>query len=124
MASRADTGELRTLIQILRVPKGQDGQPLRDEDGYPVEETVNLFGEGKHLHCKWVNAHGSEVYEAKVASVTEPATLTIRYVPGVTTDCLVLRRGETRPYEVISVNDVEDRHIWLELKVQRKGAVA
>lgn len=123
MAGRADAGALRTQIQILRVPKDEDGQPARDRDGYPVEEPVNLFGKDKYLHCKWVNAHGSEVYEARVASVTEPATLTLRYVPGVTTDCIVLRRGETRPYEVISVNDVEARHIWLELKVQRKGAV-
>lgn len=55
--------------------------------------------------------------------VTEPATLTLRYTPLITTTCIIYRGTDPKPYEVISVNDVENRHAWLEVKVQRKGAV-
>ena len=54
--------------------------------------------------------------------MTEPATLTLRYTPKITTTCLIYRGSDPEPYEVISVNDVDNRHTWLEVKVQRKGA--
>ena len=55
--------------------------------------------------------------------MTEPATLTLRYTPLITTTCIIYRGTDPKPYEVISVNDIENRHAWLEVKVQRKGAV-
>ena len=122
MASRTYAGEMRTRIQVFDLPRDQAGEPVRDKDGYPAQEPVNVFGHGRQLHCKWVNAHGSEVYDAKQAGVTEPATLTLRYTSKITTTCLIYRGGDPRPYEVISLNDVEDRNVWLEVRVQRKGA--
>ena len=116
MAKRAAAGELRTRIQVFDKP---DGQPT-DKDGYPSSAPVNVFGEGGSRRCKWVNAHGREVYDAKQAGVEEPATLTMRYTKKVTPTCLVYHSGDPRPYEVLSINDVEDRHVWLEVKVQRK----
>lgn len=120
MARRANAGALRTKIRVFAPPP--DG--ALDSDGYPASKPVNVFGEGKTRYCKWVNAHGSEVYDARQAGVTEPATLTLRYTPRITTTCLVYHGEDPAPYEVISVNDVEDRHQWLELKVQRKAAKA
>lgn len=118
MASRTTAGDLRTRIMVFDKPT--DGQ--LDSDGYPVETPVNVFGEDGTRQCKWVNAYGREVYDAKQAGVEEPATLTMRYTDKVTPTCLIYRGNDKRPYEVVSVNDVEDRHVWLELKVQRKVA--
>lgn len=118
MAKRANAGELRTKIQVFDAPEG--GEAL-NENGYPTAEKVNVFGVGGFQYCKWVNAHGSEILEARQAGVMELATLTLRYTPKITTTCDVYRGGDTRPYEVISINDVEDRHIWLEVKVQREA---
>ena len=42
--------------------------------------------------------------------------------PKITTTCLIYRGEDPRPYEVVSLNDVEDRHAWLEVRVQRKAA--
>ena len=123
MAKRANAGELRTQIMVFDVPRDAQGEPLRDEDGYKLEEPVNVFGDGATRYCKWVNAWGSEVYTARQAGVTEPGTLTLRYTPKLTTTCIIYRGTDPKPYEVISVNDVENRHAWLEVKVQRKGAV-
>lgn len=118
MAYHATAGELRTRITVFDVPGGEE----LNENGYQVTEPVNVFGEGGSRMCKWVNAYGGEVYTAKQLGVQEPATLTMRYTPKVTPTCLIYKGADKRPYEVIGVNDVEDRHVWLEVKVMRKAA--
>lgn len=120
MSKQANAGELRTLVYFRRVIR----EP--DEEGYTREreEPVFLDGPGRErpVHCKWVNAHGAEVFAAMQMQVREPATLTMRYTPRVRPGMLVYKGSDPVPYEVVSVDDVEDRHRWLELKVQRKGA--
>lgn len=118
MAKQAGAGDLRTKIRVFDRP----GDKPRDSDGYPIDGPENVFGKGAVRYCKWVNAYGREVYDARQAGVTEPATLTLRYTPKITTTCIVYRDRDPAPYEVISVNDVENRHVWLEVKVQRKAA--
>ena len=122
MAKRAPAGALRTRIQIFDYPRDERGEPARDRDGYPAQGPVNVYGPGAVRHCRWVNAHGREAYEARQAGVTEPATLTLRYSPRLTATCLIYRHGDPAPYEVVSVDDVENRHTWIEVKVQRKTA--
>ena len=120
MASRTTAGEMRTRVMIFdHRPAGSEGL---DENGFPLADKVNVLGDGRTVHCKWVNAHGGEVYEARQAGVSESATLTMRYTPLVTTTSEIYREGDRRPYEVISINDVLDRHVWLEIKVQRREA--
>lgn len=122
MAKQARAGELRTLVYFRRVVRGTD------EEGYPKTESEEpVFGRDGDVqdipvHCKWVNAHGTEAFTAMQLQLREPATLTMRYSPKIDSTLLVYRRGDPRPYEIISVDNVEDRGKWLELKVQRKGA--
>lgn len=71
---------------------------------------------------KWVNAHGTEVFTGMQLQLREPATITMRYSPQIARTLIVYREDDPQPYEVISVDDVEGRHRWLEIKVQRKGA--
>ncbi len=111
MARSARAGERRTLIRVVAPVGGVN------ENGFPNEGTAEVLTKW----CKWVNAHGSEVYDARQAGVIEPATLTMRYTDKITPSCEIYRGKAPEPYEVVSVNDVEDRHIWLEVKVQRKA---
>lgn len=46
----------------------------------------------------------------------------MRYSPLIDPAMLVYKGKDPRPYEIISLNNVEDRGKWLEIKVQRKGA--
>lgn len=121
MAKQAQVGELRTRLYIRKKVKDTDG------DGVPREREESVFPPGpggaeRVWHCKWVNAYGSEVFAAMEAQVEEPATLTMRYSPLIRPDHLIYRVGDPEPYEIISVNDVEARHTWLEIKVQRRRA--
>lgn len=120
MAKQASAGELRTRIYIRK-----PGQKTADADGVPHWDEVSAFppgpdGRERVWHCKWVNAYGSEVIAAMQAQIQEPATLTMRYSPLIRPDQLVYRVGDPAPYEIISVNDVEARRTWLEVKVQRR----
>lgn len=110
MAKSARARELRTKITIQTRKKAVNANGIETETW---ETAATRF-------CKWVNAYGREVLDAKQAGLSEVATLTMRHTGVLTPTCRVLRGSDPIPYEVISVNDVEDRHVWLEVKVHRK----
>ncbi len=114
MSKSANAGELRTPVFFMR-PKRSD-----DDEGYSKEKAENVFGYGKSIRVKWVNAHGSDSFIALQMKLREPATITCRYSPKITADLVVYRGTDPKPFEVISIDNVEERNQWLEIKVQRK----
>ena len=121
ISKRADAGELRTLVYFKRIER------TTDDEGFPKEKEVNVFGQdsdGRDLpaHVKWVNVHGYDVFTAVQLKLKEPATITMRYFPEISADMVVYKGTDPRPYEIISINNVEDRSRWLEIKVHRKVA--
>ncbi len=66
---------------------------------------------------KWVNVHGSEAWAAQSVQAEQPATVTIRYRSGIDTTCSLLK-GSDR-FEITSIDDLRERHEYLELKVKR-----
>ncbi len=121
MAKQAQAGELRTRIYIRRTVKATDAEGSAQEREESVFPPGGDGGE-RVWHCRWVNAYGAQAMTAMQLQLQEPATLTMRYTPLVRPDCLIYRLGDPVPYEVVGVNDVEDRHKWLEVKVCRKTA--
>jgi len=67
--------------------------------------------------AKWTNVHGSEVWAAQSVQAEQPATVLIRYLAGLDTTCAVLK-GSDR-FEIVSIDDIQERNEYLELKVQR-----
>lgn len=116
MSKYANAGELRTPVFFKKVIRKTDAE------GYPAEEEVNVFGDKTAVYVKWVNAHGTETFTAMQMQLREPATLTCRFSRLIDEKCLVYRSGDTQAYEIISIDNVEQRNIWLEIKVQRKEA--
>lgn len=112
MASYALTGEMKTKITI----KGKT--ETQGPGGYPRETWSDLFGE--KVWCKWVNAYGQELFEGLRLDLKEAATITMRYSDKVNPKCEIYREDDSKPYEVISVNDILDKHQFLEIKVKRK----
>lgn len=111
MAKYANAGGLRTPIKFIRIKRSKDA------DGYPVEVEVEVL----KTKCKWVNVHGTEVFTAMQQQLREPATITMRYSPLINSKLIIYKSIDPDPYEVISIDDIEDRHVWLEIKVQRKS---
>lgn len=114
MSKSANAGELRTPVRFVRLRREEN------VNGYPIETEEEVFS--SPVYVKWVNAHGSEVYEARMQKLREPATLTARYSPLIDGTLTVYRAGDPTPYEIISVDNVENRNLWLEIKVSRKVA--
>lgn len=109
MSKSANAGELRTLVDFKRIER------THDDDGFPVEREVVVLS----AMTKWVNVHGSESYVAMQLDLREPATVTMRYSPLINRRMLVYRQDDPDPYEILSIDNVEQRNVWLELKVQR-----
>ena len=112
MAKFANPGALRTPVKFVRINR------TNDADGYPAETEVDVFG--APVMCAWVNVHGNEVFTAMQMQLREPATITTRYSPLINQKLLIYKDNDPDPYEVISIDDVDERHTWLEIKVQRK----
>lgn len=106
-------GELRTPIRI------ECTVSEKNSNGFQEKTHKNIFGENEFIRCKWVNAHGTEIYSASTLNLREPATVTIRYSPLVNANCVIFKRNDKKPFEIISVDNIREMNKWLELKVQR-----
>lgn len=114
MSKEANAGELRTSVCFVYVEKNTDAE------GVTACSEVDVFG--CPIRCKWANAHGTEIFAAMQQSIQEPATITCRYSPRIQNNQLVYKAGDPIPYEIISIDNVEERNRWLEIKVKRRGA--
>ena len=99
-------GELRTPVSLLS-PTVPDGTGGFNPPSYAVATTV---------YAKWTNVHGSEVWAAEAVQAIQPATVLMRYYSGLKSTWRV-RKGSL-DYEIVSVDDIEERGEWMELKVK------
>lgn len=115
MSKRANAGELNTAVFFVKTTK------VSDKDGFQIPKEANVFGADVAVYGKWVNVHGTEVFTSMQLELREPATFTTRYSPKLCDVTLTAyRKGDPDPYEVISIDNVENRNEWLEIKLQRK----
>jgi SPP1 family predicted phage head-tail adaptor len=99
-------GELRTQVTL------QSRTVSMETGGFQVPIWSTLAT----VWAKWTNVHGSEVWAAQTAQAEAPATVLIRYRNDLDTTCAVLK-GSDR-YEILSIDDIQERHEYMELKVQ------
>lgn len=122
MAKAAMTGEMRTRIKVFSITT------TKDAEGYDIETLTNVFGAGSYVKCKWVNSHGNDVYENQRLELGQVATITMRYTSLITPTCIIWHETEAgtvafprlNSWDVISLNNVEDRRQFLEIVVKRK----
>ena len=107
---RANPGQLTVKIRVLTpeaaiTPEGGQSRTYRDEGA---------------TWCRWANVHGTESLQAHAYGLREPATLTLRFHPALRTDSVIVRASDGAQFDVISVDNVEERGFWQEVKVQRR----
>ncbi len=66
---------------------------------------------------RWENAHGGEVWQAAALNAVQPATVLIRY-RGDVDETQGVRLGSDW-YEIVSMDNIEQRSEYIELKVKR-----
>jgi SPP1 family predicted phage head-tail adaptor len=99
-------GELNTRIRLKRrsVTIGIGGFQTA------IHTTVSS------VWAKWVGVHGSETWAANSVNALRAATVLIRYQTDVDETCVVELDGED--YEITSMDDIQQRHEYIELKVK------
>lgn len=74
------------------------------------------------LHfCEFKSFHGAEAVQAGQLGVITGGTITMWYTPGVkASDRILLDDDADQIYEVVAPpEDIENRHMWLVMKVKR-----
>jgi head-tail adaptor len=117
MAKSVAAGEMRTRITV------QKQTASTDADGFPTKTWANVLTGGGMIRCKWVNAHGTEVTEKMRLDLGQIATITLRYTSLIDQRCRVFHEADAQTdanaWTVVSVNDPEDRHAFLEITLKR-----
>ena len=97
--------------------------PGLDGDGFATETWANVLAGGGMIRCKWVSAHGTEVIENNRLDLGQVATITLRYTSLINERCRVFyetdTQDDTHAWQIISINDPEDRHAFLEITLRR-----
>lgn len=96
-----------------------------NENNVETVSEENVFGAGVYVWCRWTDGLSNNMFTAEqfldgTYKLKQPATILMRYSPLVDPRCIVYKKGDPSPYEILSVANVEDRNAWLEIKVQRK----
>ena len=99
-------GELNTKITLymraVNTRKGGFQKPVLTEIG--------------EVWAKWTNVHGQEAWIASSVQASAAATVLIRYTSQVDPTCVVEKEGQF--FEIVSLDDIQNRHEYIELKVQ------
>lgn len=113
-------GELRTQITLL------SRSVVAAAGGFPTVRYTTIAT----VWAKWANVHGSEVWAAATIQADAPATVLIRYRSGLDNTIAVCKGAQTLSaalpsavtggaWEVVSLDDVQERHEYVEMKIKR-----
>lgn len=115
MINRIKTvGKMRTKIRIQKKQKIGEGS-FADEAWFDLGNTAET-DEPKYIWSNWINVHGSEVWAAESVQAQKAATVTIRYRKDVDEQCRIVKDGVI--YQIVSIDDIQEYHQWIEMKVR------
>lgn len=97
-------GKLNRKIDI------QQNTPAKDSTGQSIESWAGVTGKTS-LWASVITTGGREFYAAQRLNVETSAVFKLRYKSGVTSLMRVKYSG--RNFEIINVNDKDEKHEWL-----------
>lgn len=100
-------GELRTRVSLQR------RVTTINASGFPVPD----WEEVASAWARWINLHGSEAWTAESQGIQEGATVLLRYRADIDESWVVVKGGKR--FEIISLDNIQERGEYIELKVKR-----
>ena len=117
MAKSVTAGAMRTRVTVKKPTT------VIDADGISALSWANVLSGTNMLRCKWVSAHGTDVVDNMRNELGQVATITCRFTSLINQQCRVWYENEAQTdanaWEIISVNDPEDAHKYLEITLKR-----
>ena len=109
-----NSGDLSTRIRIQRKVSIGSGS-------FKAEEWVDIGNKAasdppRVKYAKWVGVHGSEAWVAESVQAERATTVTLRFDEQVNEACRILNGSIV--YKIVSMDDIGQKHQWLELKVK------
>jgi len=107
--------DLRTRITF------QSPTIVKDAGGAQLETYANVASVPT-VWAQWINDHGAEAVVSDAKTSAQRATVRVRDRSDINTTWRLLKNGEA--WQILSVDEVQDRNRWVELRVERvKGTV-
>jgi SPP1 family predicted phage head-tail adaptor len=106
-------GDRTTNPGELRVPVTVQNPTVSQGSGGAQSTTWSTVGT---LFARWKNAHGPETVTSDALKTVKRASVRIRYLSTVTEKSAILKDGER--WQVISIDDINERHEYMELVVE------
>jgi SPP1 family predicted phage head-tail adaptor len=103
-------GDLRQKVTLVKRAVSME------TGGFQGRGTLNVADVWAH----WENVHGSEVWQAQTVHAISPATVRIRYRSDIDSTWLIILAGQA--YEIVGMDDIFNRHEYIELKVMKVSA--
>ena len=91
----------------------------KDAGGAQVSSWANV-GTTPTVWAQWINDHGQEAVLAEATVSAQRATVRIRHRSDIVEKWRVLKDGEA--WQILSIDPVQDRNRWVELRVERVKA--
>lgn len=111
-------GDMRTRITVQALTVGIDA------DGFRTETWANVLTGSNMFRCKWLSAHGADALTNKRDELGLTATITLRYTALINQRCRVFYESDAQTdvnaWEIVSVIDIDDRHVSIEAALQKK----
>ena len=99
-------GPIRTRVTL------KSRSVVMDPGGFEKEALIPIA----IVWARWIGVHGVEAWAANSANALRAATVLIRYRADLDETCLVELDGLN--YSIVSMDDIQHRHEYLELKVE------
>lgn len=107
---------LNTAIRIKKLDSSQSTNRTNN-NGFPVENWIDVVDED--IFCEWQNKFGDEALKAAERKAQESGTIKLWYIPGINQQCRITRLEDGAVFEIISVDDVNNRHQQLVIEIKR-----
>lgn len=106
-------GEMRDRITF-------QSPTLSSDAGGAQTKTYANVGTNPTVWARWINDHGQEAVQSEALKSAQRATVTVRHREDILTTWRVLKDSEA--WQVLSVDQVQGRNHWVELRVERVKA--
>lgn len=114
--------ELKVSIADMRTRITFQSPTISKDAGGAQKPTYANVGTNPTVWAQWINDHGQESIATDAQVSAQRATVRLRHRTDIVETWQVLKDGEA--WEILSIDPVQDRNRWIELRVERvKGSL-